>query len=36
MTEIEAEEIIQFINDNRIYVDPQEQYKQMRKAGVFK
>lgn len=35
MTEIKAEEIIEFIKDNKIEIDPQEQYKKMQKAGVF-
>lgn len=35
MTEIEAEEIIDLINQNKIEIDPREQYKKMHRAGVF-
>tara|TARA_Y100000401_G_C8307357_1_gene217739 strand:- start:1045 stop:1308 length:264 start_codon:yes stop_codon:yes gene_type:complete len=34
-TEIEAELVIKDILDNQIPIDPKDQYKQMRKNGMF-
>jgi hypothetical protein len=34
-SEIEAEEILKYLKENEIKIDPKDQYKQMRKNGMF-
>ena len=35
MTEIEAESLLQFIDEHRVYIDPQEEYKKLKDNGAF-
>jgi hypothetical protein len=35
MTEREAESLLQFIDEHRVYIDPQEEYKKLKENGAF-
>ena len=35
MTEIEAESLLQFIDEHRVYLDPQDEYKKLTQNGAF-
>ena len=35
MSEIEAEALLQFIDEHRVYLDPQDEYKKLTQNGAF-
>lgn len=35
ISDIEADEIIRYLKENEIFIDPREQYKKMVKDGMF-
>ena len=35
MTELEAESLLQFIDEHRVYLDPQDEYKKLKENGAF-
>ena len=35
MTESEAESLLQFIEEHRVYLDPQDEYKKLTENGAF-